>query len=72
MQLVKLKNEYKTNLILVDDEILFFEQFKENLVCPVLQILLKYPHIMNKMVVDKGGISRVITGANVMCPGLTS
>jgi len=25
MQLVKLKNEYKTNLILVDDEILFFE-----------------------------------------------
>jgi PUA domain protein len=27
---------------------------------------------MKKMVVDKGGISRVITGANVMCPGLTS
>ena len=28
--------------------------------------------MMQKMQIDKGGISRVVTGANIMCPGLTS
>lgn len=70
IQVVKLKNEFKMNLVLVEEEITFFDC--DGMAVPTLQLLLQYPDIMKKMVVDKGGIPRVVTGANIMCPGLTS
>ncbi len=30
------------------------------------------PHILPKLQVDKGAVKFVLSGANIMCPGLTS
>ncbi|KAI3389161.1 hypothetical protein SNEBB_009717 [Seison nebaliae] len=39
---------------------------------PTLQLLHQYPQMMTRQQVDKGAIKFVISGANIMCPGLTS
>ncbi|XP_064637599.1 malignant T-cell-amplified sequence 1 homolog [Lineus longissimus] len=39
---------------------------------PTLRILHKYPFMLPHMQVDKGAIRFVLSGANIMCPGLTS
>lgn len=71
IQAIRLKDS-KMNLIFVDSVICFFENYKDNIVLPALQIVHMYPHFMQKVQIDKGGISRMISGADVMCPGLTS
>lgn len=35
-------------------------------------VVYKVPHIMKTVRADKGAIPFVLSGANVMCPGLTS
>lgn len=39
---------------------------------PTLRLLHKFPYFVTMQQVDKGAIRFVLSGANVMCPGLTS
>ena len=39
---------------------------------PTLRLFHKYPVFLTKQQVDKGAIRFVLSGANIMCPGLTS
>ena len=39
---------------------------------PTLRILHQYPDMMPKLRTDQGAIKFVLSGANIMCPGLTS
>ncbi|XP_076316056.1 malignant T-cell-amplified sequence 1 homolog [Tachypleus tridentatus] len=52
-------------------ELLFFRQ-REGPYYPTLRLLHKYPFICPWQQVDKGAIRFVLSGANIMCPGLTS
>lgn len=52
-------------------EILFFRQ-RDSPWYPTLRLLHKYPFILPVMQVDKGAIKFILSGANIMCPGLTS
>lgn len=52
-------------------DVLFFKQ-RDGSLLPTLRVLHKYPFILPWMQVDKGAIKFVLSGANIMCPGLTS
>nr|CAD7445042.1 unnamed protein product [Timema bartmani] len=52
-------------------ELLFFRH-REGPWVPTLRLLHKYPFILPWEQVDKGAIRFVLSGANIMCPGLTS
>ena len=39
---------------------------------PTLRLLHQYPDMMPKLRADKGAIKFVLSGAHIMCPGLTS
>ena len=65
------KCENKVNMVLIDMEPLFFN-IRDGPYFPTLRLLHKYPDIMPKLRVDKGAIRFVFSGANIMCPGLTS
>lgn len=54
-----------------DGEQVFFRQ-RDGPFIPTLRLLHKYPFILPHMQVDKGAIKFILSGANVMCPGLTS
>ncbi|TMW55520.1 hypothetical protein Poli38472_010402 [Pythium oligandrum] len=58
-------------LVIHDGEPLFFNQ-RDGPFMPTLRVLHKVPHIMKYVRADKGAIPFVLSGANVMCPGLTS
>ncbi|KAF7286512.1 malignant T-cell-amplified sequence 1 homolog [Rhynchophorus ferrugineus] len=49
----------------------FFRQ-REGQWMPTLKLLHKYPFFLPMQQVDKGAIRFVLSGANIMCPGLTS
>eukprot|EP00128_Syssomonas_multiformis_P016871 Colp12_sorted_trinity150504_noHs@18512 len=59
------------NLITVNKDILFFQE-REGPYYPTLRLLHKYPNILPHQQVDKGAIRFILSGANIMCPGLTS
>lgn len=59
------------NLVVVNQTVLFFN-IRDGPYYPTLRLLHKYPDILPKMQVDRGAIKFVMSGANVMCPGLTS
>lgn len=50
---------------------MFFKQ-RDGQFIPVLRLLHKYPFILPHEQVDKGAIKFVLSGANIMAPGLTS
>ncbi|KAI2804859.1 hypothetical protein RDWZM_008133 [Blomia tropicalis] len=50
---------------------LFFRQ-RDGPYFPSLRLIHKYPFMCPLMQVDKGAITFVLSGANIMCPGLTS
>ncbi|KAF2883917.1 hypothetical protein ILUMI_22257 [Ignelater luminosus] len=52
-------------------ELLFFRH-REGQWMPTLRLLHKYPFFLPMEQVDKGAIRFVLSGANIMCPGLTS
>ncbi|KAK8810644.1 hypothetical protein WA158_007219 [Blastocystis sp. Blastoise] len=56
---------------IINKEPIFFST-KDGLYFPSLRVLQKYPTMMKRVQVDKGAIKFVISGANIMCPGLTS
>ena len=53
----------------IDDQPCFI-QLKEGLIIPHLKLLHKYPFLLPDCRVDKGGLKPMLTGANVMIPGL--
>ena len=57
-------------LITVNSTIIFIQN--SECMIPHLRILHQHPHLLKKMQVDKGAIKHVISGANIMCRGLTS
>ncbi|KAH9446575.1 hypothetical protein Pst134EA_030486 [Puccinia striiformis f. sp. tritici] len=50
---------------------LFFQHF-DGPYFPTLKLLHQYPTLLPQVQVDKGAIKFVLSGANIMCPGLTS
>jgi len=57
-------------LINSSGELLFFRQRESDWI-PTLKILHQYPFMLTPQKVDKGAIKFVLSGANIMCPGLT-
>ena len=47
-------------------------EVKHKPIVPMLKLLHKYPFMMKKMQCDQGAIKHILTGSNVMAPGLTS
>jgi len=66
----KIKPENKYEIIFTENEIICAVDGK--FVIPHLKILHRYQDWVPRMQVDKGAIKHVMTGANIMCPGLTS
>ncbi|GAX82218.1 hypothetical protein CEUSTIGMA_g9646.t1 [Chlamydomonas eustigma] len=58
-------------VVLMDNVPLFFQE-RDGPWCPTLRVLHQYPDMMPKLRADKGAIKFVLSGANIMCPGLTS
>eukprot|EP01089_Gocevia_fonbrunei_P023460 TRINITY_DN991_c0_g1_i2.p1 TRINITY_DN991_c0_g1~~TRINITY_DN991_c0_g1_i2.p1 ORF type:complete len:181 (+),score=37.24 TRINITY_DN991_c0_g1_i2:62-604(+) len=58
-------------LVSVNQQILFFQE-RDGFFYPALRLLHKYPEILPIYQVDRGAIKFVMSGANIMCPGLTS
>ena len=52
-------------------DILFFGD-RDGPPIPTLRQLHKYPFLLKPQQVDKGAIRFILSGANIMCPGLTS
>jgi len=50
--------------------LLFFRHY-DGPWCPTLRLLHQYPFLLPPQRVDKGAIRFVLSGANIMCPGLT-
>ncbi|EGA58953.1 Tma20p [Saccharomyces cerevisiae FostersB] len=48
----------------------FFQKFDE--LIPSLKLVHKFPEAYPTVQVDRGAIKFVLSGANIMCPGLTS
>lgn len=69
-QLIHYKCEDKIQMYSVDDAVVFFQQFDE--LIPSLKVVHKYPDLFQRVQVDRGAIKFVLSGANIMCPGLTS
>lgn len=58
-------------VVIINNAPLFFQE-RDGPWLPVLRILHQYPDMMPKLRADKGAIKFVLSGANIMCPGLTS
>lgn len=67
---MRLKSNDKAELYIYEGNIICFKKGKEFI--PTLWLLHQYPFILPKYQVDKGAIRFVLSGANIMCPGLTS
>ena len=52
-------------------DIIFFRD-RDGPPVPTLKQLHKYPFLLKPQQVDKGAIRFILSGANIMCPGLTS
>ncbi|KAM0746811.1 hypothetical protein T439DRAFT_329507 [Meredithblackwellia eburnea MCA 4105] len=69
--LTLVKGRDHLSLLVLHSEPLFFQHF-DGPYFPTLKILHKYPEMLPKLQVDRGAIKFVLSGANIMCPGLTS
>ncbi|PIA16406.1 hypothetical protein COEREDRAFT_42923 [Coemansia reversa NRRL 1564] len=68
---VQIKCKDRIVLFAINNEILFFQHFDDP-ITPTLRLLHRYPDILPAVQVDRGAIKFVLSGANIMCPGLTS
>ncbi|KAL0481580.1 hypothetical protein AKO1_012495 [Acrasis kona] len=59
------------NFVVADEQPHFFT-IHDGPYFPILRLLHKYPHMLPKMQVDRGAVKFVMSGAHIMCPGLTS
>ncbi|CAM8914706.1 unnamed protein product [Rhodiola kirilowii] len=69
--LIVVKCQNHLNVVLVNSVPLFFN-IRDGPYMPTLRLLHQYPNVMKKFQVDRGAIKFVLSGANIMCPGLTS
>ncbi|KAI9310358.1 PUA-like domain-containing protein [Dichotomocladium elegans] len=69
--IIQIKGHEHLTFLSVNGEILFFQHF-DGPYFPTLKLLHKYPEILPHVQVDRGAIKFVLSGANIMCPGLTS
>ncbi|EGG21109.1 hypothetical protein DFA_00984 [Cavenderia fasciculata] len=69
--IVQVKCQNHINIVLINNEIIFFNE-REGPYYPTLRFLHKYPDMMPILQVDRGAIKFVLSGANIMCRGLTS
>ncbi|CAO3607268.1 unnamed protein product [Cunninghamella blakesleeana] len=69
--IVHIKGHEHISFLSVNGKILFFQHF-DGPYFPTLILLHQYPDILPKLQVDRGAIKFVLSGANIMCPGLTS
>lgn len=69
-QVEVLKCEDKIQLYITDGQVVFYQQFSE--LIPSLKLVHQYPDAFPSVKVDRGAIKFVLSGANIMCPGLTS
>ncbi|KAJ8096736.1 PUA-like domain-containing protein [Lipomyces tetrasporus] len=70
-QLVVIKCTDRLSLYAMDNEVLFYQQFDDPFV-PSLRLVHKFPEYFPSVKVDRGAIKFILSGANIMCPGLTS
>ena len=68
---MKLKGEAHVHFIKIEEEICFIELRNKPLI-PMLKVLHKFPNMMTKVQCDKGAIKHILSGSNIMAPGLTS
>ena len=61
----------RVQVVVVNNTPLFFSH-RDGPWFPTLRLLHQYPDMMAKLRVDQGAIRFVLSGANIMCPGLTS
>lgn len=54
----------------IGDQVFF--RHREGVWMPTLRLFHKFPFFLPMLQVDKGAIRFVLSGANIMCPGLTS
>ena len=66
----RLRSEHRVDIITSENDVLFFN--KEDFLVPHLRLLHRYPELLPRMQIDKGGLKHIFDGSNVMCPGLTS
>ena len=66
------KCKARVTLILGGEGQILFVQERDGPFFPHLRLLHQYPDILPHFRVDKGAIKRVLSGAPIMCPGLTS
>ena len=66
-----LKCQDRIEVLVVNETPLFFKQ-RDSCWYPTLKLLHQYPFMLPRQQVDYGAIKFVISGANIMCPGLTS
>ncbi|KAL1934280.1 hypothetical protein VTP01DRAFT_6462 [Rhizomucor pusillus] len=69
--IIQIKGHDHLTFLSLNGEILFFQHF-DGPFFPTLVLLHKYPDLLPKIQVDRGAIKFVLSGANIMCPGLTS
>ncbi|XP_071951598.1 malignant T-cell-amplified sequence 1-like [Antedon mediterranea] len=69
--LVLVKCHDHIELVALDGEVILFRD-TAGIFMPTLKLLHKYPMMLPHQQVDKGAIRFVLSGANIMCPGLTS
>ncbi|ODV59825.1 translation machinery-associated protein 20 ASCRUDRAFT_107246 [Ascoidea rubescens DSM 1968] len=69
-QLIQTKCEDNIILYSINSQVVFYEYFNE--LIPSLKVVHKYPELFSTVQVDRGAIKFVLSGANIMCPGLTS
>ncbi|KAK9447623.1 PUA-like domain-containing protein [Limtongia smithiae] len=70
-QLVNIKCTDRVSLYTLDSEVVFFQHYDDPFV-PTLKLVHKYPERFPSVRVDRGAIKFILSGANIMCPGLTS
>lgn len=68
--IVQVKCEDKISVYLMDGEVVAFGKFDE--LYPSLRLVHKWADCFPSVKVDRGAIKFVLSGANIMCPGLTS
>ncbi|KAJ1670736.1 translation machinery-associated protein 20, partial [Spiromyces aspiralis] len=69
--LTQVKFKGHTSLYKIDDTVIAFQQFNDPII-PSLRLVHQFPEILPAVQVDRGAIKYVLSGANIMCPGLTS
>ncbi|AOW00773.1 hypothetical protein LXG23DRAFT_51289 [Yarrowia lipolytica] len=70
-QLVHVKCQDRISLYTIDGKVMFFQHFDDELV-PSLHLVHQFPQYFPSIKTDRGAIKFVLSGANIMCRGLTS